>query len=336
MKKTSHLKTSKAKRNAVMIGLPTAVLVVGLLIVKMGGSHGRGIQYQNSKVVRGNVKTTILSTGVVAPENRLDLKPPVAGRIEKVLVAEGDHVRSGQILAWMSSTERATLIDTARAKGADEVKYWEDSYKMTPILAPSRGLIILKSADAGQTVTQTDIVLSMSDRLIVKANVDETDLAQVVLGQRVNMVLDAFPDQNLPSKVFHIGYDAKTVNNVTTYEVDVAADQIPDFMKSGMTANVTFLIAEKDDALLIPAAAIHREHHKSFVMVPDPQSPGTTQQREVKLGISDGKRVEVTEGLAEGDTVLTVGMRSLAAKSEQNNTNPFMPSHGPPPGGGRH
>jgi macrolide-specific efflux system membrane fusion protein len=176
----------------------------------------------------------------------------------------------------------------------------------------------------------------MSDRLIVKANVDETDLAQVAIGQRVNLVLDAFPDHPMPAKVFHIGYDAKTVNNVTTYEVDVAADQTPDFMKSGMTANVTFLIAEKDNALLIPAAAVKREHHKSFVTVPDPENPGETEQREVKTGISDGKRIEVVDGLSEGDTVLTAGVRSLAGHSDQNNTNPFMPQRGGPPGGGRH
>ncbi len=148
-------------------------------------------------------------------------------------------------MAWLSSTERATLIDTARSQGKEEVNYWQDAYRMTPILAPMNGVIILKSADPGQTVTQTDIVLSMSDRLIVKVNVDETDLAQIKLGQKVQIVLDAFAKEVIAAKVVHIGYDAKTVNNVTTYEVDVLADHIPEFMKSGMTANATFLIAER-------------------------------------------------------------------------------------------
>ena len=161
----------------------------------------------------------------------------------------------------------------------------------------------MKSADAGQTVTQTDTVLSLSDRLIVKATVDETDLAQVKLGQRVKLILDAFPENPLDAKVYHIGYDAKTVNNVTTYEVDVLADKVPPFMKSGMTANVTFQIDQRDDALLVPAAAIHRERRKSYVMVPNPDAGGEPVQKEVKVGISDGKRVEIVSGLDEGESV---------------------------------
>ncbi len=281
------------------------------------------IKYEPVKVIKGDIKTTILSTGTVAPENRLDLKAPVAGRIERILVEEGQKVRRGQVLAWMSSTERAALIDTAVQKGKAEVKYWEDSYKMTPILAPGSGLIILKSADAGQTVTQTDAILSMSDRLIVKANVDETDLADVVVGQKARMILDAFPNKPLESEVVHIGFDAKTVNNVTTYEVDVKALDTPDFMKSGMTANVTFLVQEHDGVLLVPAASLKREKKKSFVLIPSANPKDEPIQKEVEVGISDGKKVEIVSGLQEGETVLWAGVRSITRKGENQNTNPF-------------
>ena len=319
--------------------------IVVVLIVAVGTGvglklhHGRGsgIKYHMSKVQRGEVKATILSTGTVAPENRLDLKAPVAGRVEKVLVEEGQWVKEGQLLAWVSSTERAALIDTARSRGPEELKYWEDSYKMTPILAPKRGLIILKSADSGQTVTQTDIILSMSDRLIVKANVDETDLAQVKQGQQVRLILDAFPGEPQNAKVVHVGYDAKTVSNVTTYEVDVVADKIPAFMKSGMTANVTFMVSEKDDALLVPAAAVHVERGKSIVMVPNPDAPGETLNKEVKLGISDGKKVEIVSGLEEGETIMTAAVRSLTGKPDPGgSSNPLSPQRGIPGGGRPH
>ena len=228
------------KRKMAWIAGAVIVGLVGLYFSAYG-FRKRGVVYRVTKVARGDVKTTILSTGTVAPENRIDLKAPVGGRIERVLTEEGRRVKGGQILAWMSSTERAALIDTAQAKGPEELKYWQDAYRMTPILAPGHGgLIILKNVDAGQTVTQTDTVLSMSDRLVVKANVDETDLAQVKLGQRIGLILDAFPNNPLDGKVYHIGYDAKTVNNVTTYEVDVIPDEAPTFMKSGMTANGYF------------------------------------------------------------------------------------------------
>jgi macrolide-specific efflux system membrane fusion protein len=51
------------------------------------------------------------------PQNRLEIKPPIAGRAEEVLVNEGELVKAGQIIAWMSSTDRAALLDAARAQG---------------------------------------------------------------------------------------------------------------------------------------------------------------------------------------------------------------------------
>ena len=93
----------------------------------------------------------------------------------------------------------------------------------------------------------------MSDRLTVKAQVDETDIAEIHLKQRAEIVLDAYPDRAIPARVDQIAYEAKTVNNVTTYIVDVLPDKTPSFMRSGMTANVTFLTADKKGVLLVPA-----------------------------------------------------------------------------------
>ena len=320
-----------------ILGIPKKWLLRGFALVLIAGlgtasllwrANGKRVVYQTVPVGRGDVRLLILSTGTVAPENRLDLKPPVAGRVEKVLVQEGDKVHAGQILAWMSSTERATLIDTAKSKDAKELAYWQDAYKMTPILAPKNGLIILKNADSGQSVTPTDIVLSMSDRLIVKANVDETDLAQIKVGQDAETVLDAFSKQQLKSRVEHIGYDAKTINNVTTYEVDVLADEIPDFMKSVMTANVSFIVDEKAQVLTVPAAAVHREGKKSYVLVPATDGGGEPVKRDIEVGLTDGKKVEVISGLKEGDTILAASLQSLSSKGDKNATSPLSPFGG--------
>ena len=188
-----------------------------------------------------------LSTGTVAPENRLDLKPPVAGRVEKVLVQEGDIVRKGQILG-MDESHRTRDLDRYRpitGKSRSGLLGRRLQNDADPG-AESVASLFLKSADSGQTVTQTDIVLSMSDRLIVKVNVDETDLAQIKRDSGFKSCSMPLPQSHSPGKVVHIGYDAKTINNVTTYEVDVLADNTPEYMKSGMTANATFLVAEQD------------------------------------------------------------------------------------------
>src|SRR4051812_46219417 len=219
-----------------MIGAVGA-LIAGGVGYKVYTAQSSKLSYRPAQIRKGEMKITILSTGVVQPENRVDIKPPIAGRVEKVLVNEGDVVKKGQVIAWMSSTERAALLDAASARGEDELKQWEEMYKPTPILAPIPGTIIARNVESGQTFTVSDAILSMSDRLTVKAQVDETDIAEIKLKQTASIVLDAYPRAQIEAVVDQIAYDAKTVNNVTTYVVDVLPTTTPKYMRSGMTAN---------------------------------------------------------------------------------------------------
>lgn len=302
------------------IGIIAAVVIVlGFVVIKFFVlDTGQKVQYTENIIKKGNIQVTILATGTVQPENRLEIKPPVAGRIEKVLVEEGVKVKKGQILAWMSSTERAALIDSARAQGAEEQKKWEEIYKPTPIIAPLSGTIIKKNIESGQTFTTNDAVLVMSNRLTIKAQVDETDLAQIKKDQRCEVRLDSYPDEKIDSKVERIAYEAKTVNNVTTYVIDVLPDQTPDFMRSGMTANITFFVSNKENIVLVPAEFISYETGVANVLVKDVDNKYTS--KEVKLGISEGKMTEVLSGLNEGDTVALKNISKAEKKS-----NPFMP-----------
>jgi macrolide-specific efflux system membrane fusion protein len=282
------------------------------------------ISYREMTAKRGDLIISIVSTGTVQPENRLEVKPPIAGRVEDVLIKEGQKVKKGQILIWMSSTERAALLDAARGKGTAEVKRWEELYRPTPVIAPISGTIILKNVESGQTFTNSDSVLVMSDRLTVKAQVDETDISQVKLRQPAEIMLDAYSNQKLPARVDQIAFEAKTVNNVTTYLVDVLPDKTPQFMRSGMTANVTFFVDNKKDVLLIPNEAIVAKGNTMQVLLKSPS--GQPIEKEIKTGLTDGKQSEVLEGLVENDVVLTAGpIRST--KSNQN-PNPFSPMGG--------
>ena len=307
-------------------GLWISVLGIGALALVMTrglGKHAEAPVYRSVQVVWGDLRVSILATGVVQPENRLEIKPPVGGRIDQVLVEEGQAVTTGQILGWMSSTERAALLDAARAKGPAERAHWEELYKPTPLIAPLDGRIIAKNVEPGQTVTAQDAVLVMSDRLIVKASVDETDIGQIQLNQPARMTLDAYPDRAIPAHVDHIAYEAKTVSNVTTYEVDVVPEEAAEFMRSGMTANVTFIIHEKPHVLTLPVEGVTQRDHRTTVLVPDPQHPKRPVAHEVVIGLTDGKRVEMVSGVREGEMVLVPVIR--VPKSVGGTTNPFSP-----------
>jgi macrolide-specific efflux system membrane fusion protein len=310
-------------------------LIVLLAVVGLGATaayywtdkHENKPVYREVTVTRGDLELTILSTGVVQPQNRLEIKPPVAGRADQVLVVEGQKVTRGQVMAWMSSTERAALMDAARAKGPDEVKRWEDIYRPTPILAPINGTVILRNIEPGQTFTGNDAVFVMSDRLIVNAQVDETDIAQIRLHQRAKIVLDAYPDQPFTGQVDLIAYDATTVNNVTTYNVEVLPDKVPDFMRSGMTANVSFVAARHQGALLIPADAVKSRAGHTFVLVPPKKPKAPPVEQEVRLGLSDGKRVEVLDGVTEGQRLLVMRIQTGASGGGSNPFSPFGRRH---------
>ncbi len=212
--------------------------------------------YDRAKAEIRDLRTTVESTGEIQPRNRLDVKPPIAGRLEELMVDEGFAVEKGQILGWVSSTERATLLDAALATSKEELAYWQDLYKPTPLISPIKGTVIARNFEPGQSINANDAVVVIADDLIVVATLDETDIGQVQLAQKVEVRLESYPDLMFACEVEKIAYDARNVQNVTMYEVDVRPERLPRVARSGMTANLEFVIEEKSGALVVPAAAV--------------------------------------------------------------------------------
>lgn len=271
---------------------------------------------------KGTIKKYISTTGTVEPRNRLKIIPAIAGRVEKVLVAEGQEVRRGQLLAWLSSTERAALIDAARMQGDKEMRYWESVYKATPVVAPIAGTVIVRAVEPGQTVTTATEMLVLADRLVVKANVDETDIGNVRKGMAAEISLDSYPDIRVRGRVAHIAYESTTTNNVTMYNVDIVPDTIPSVFRSGMSATINIIELEKKDALTVPLEAVTMEGRSNFVLVAGAKER-KPERRQVTLGITDGPGVEILTGLGENERVVIVERKT--AKKTQEKTNPFMP-----------
>jgi len=273
--------------------------------------------YDYQKVERGPLRVTLRESGVVQPEHRLNITPPIPGRIDSITVANGVAVKQGQVLAWISSTDRAALMDAARAAGGKEIKFWEDIYKPAPLVAPLDGYIISTSVVPGQVVVATECVVTMSDHLIVQASVDETDLNHVWLGQTTDLTFDSYPDAHLSGKVHEIAYDATTVNNVTTYVVNIFLDSTPAYVRSGLSANVFLLVSDRPAVLRIPTEAITPEG--DVLMVQGQHEPLVMQK--IKAGMSDGTWTEVLSGLNEGDWI---ARPVFAIKEADNNGFSFV------------
>jgi macrolide-specific efflux system membrane fusion protein len=245
------------------------------------------------------MRVTLRESAVVAPEHRLTVTPPIPGRIDSIEVANGVAVKQGQVLAWISSTDRAALMDAARAAGGKEIKFWEDVYKPAPLIAPLDGHIISTAVVPGQVVVTAETVFTMSDHLIIQAFVDETDLSQVWLGQSVDITFDSFPDAHLTGKVHEIAYDATTVNNVTTYQVNVYLDNTPPYVRSGVSANVFLLISDRKSVLRVPTDAISPEG--AVMVIPGPDQDLVAKS--IDVGLTDGTWTEVKSGVDEGDWI---------------------------------
>lgn len=305
------------KRILAAVAVLLAALVAARSGWKRGASSRSGDPARAVAAALGPIEAVVEANGAVTPLNRIEVKPPIQGRIDRLLAAEGDAVGEGDILAWMSSSDRAAIIDAARARGPEEVKRWEDAYKQTPIVSPLAGVVILRNVLQGQTVEPGTVLFAISDRLIVLAQVDESDIGRIRKGLPARIVLDAYPDKPVDGSVFAILQEGRNVSNVITYGVKIELARTPSFFRSQMTASVRFIIGGKASALLIPAGAVREGPLGGrLVMVRGPD--GKPVARDIETGIESGDQVEVLSGLEAGEQVLLASGRYVPQQEPQS------------------
>src|SRR3989440_3368853 len=198
------------------------------------------------------------------------------------------------------------------------------------ITSPVDGEVISRSVDVGQTVAaslQAPVIFMIANDLTkmqIDSNVAEADVGVVAVGQAVDFTVDAFPARTFHGKVVQVRNAPITVQNVVTYDTVIGVSNADLKLKPGMTANVSIMIAHKDDVLQIKNAAL-RYRPVDGAATP-PQAKGTPspggrggagRERKnertvyllsgnrpkpalIKTGISDGVVTEVLEGLKEG------------------------------------
>src|SRR5213083_525363 len=225
------------------------------------------------------------------------------------------------------------------------------------ITSPIDGVVISRSVDVGQTVAaslQAPVIFTIANDLTkmqIDANVAEADVGDVTVAQNVNFSVDAFPMQTFHGKVVQVRNAPITVQNVVTYDTVIGVSNSDLKLKPGMTANVSIVVAHRDDVLQIKNAALRyrppdatpvetRRTNASRGGRAGPGRGGGGQQgaqrtvyvlpsganrpepRQIKTGISDGIVTEVVEGLKEGDRVVTAELASTAAGPSPP-ANPF-------------
>lgn len=195
--------------------------------------------------------------------------------------------------------------DVRRVRAA--VAEAEVSLRQTVIRAPVAGTIGSVSTYRGETIaaslaSPTFVTIVDLDRLEVQTFVDETDIGRVREGQRVTFRVDAFPGRDLHGVVEAIYPKAQLVNNVVNYIVIIGiapGHGLP--IRPEMTVHVTFVLARREGVLAVPRSAVLRRNGRTLVVVRHGEQ---WMERRVTTGMQTPRSVEITSGLAEGETVL--------------------------------
>jgi HlyD family secretion protein len=210
-----------------------------------------------------------------------------------------------------------------------------------------QGIVVSRNVDVGQTVAASlqapTLFLIAQDltRMQVDSNVSEADIGQVCEDQRATFTVDAYPNTPFTGRVVQVRNAPITVQNVVTYDAVVEVPNPELKLNPGMTANVTFVIAERADVLKVPNAALRFQPpgaepqavrlrqdatgagRPGGVWILDVQ--GRPEPRPLTLGIADDTSTEVLSGeLQTGQEVIT-GV--LAAGTRSSST---APGFGPP------
>ncbi len=293
-------------------------------------------------VTRREISSFIETNGTLEAENEVDVVARVAGRIVELGVEEGVAVRKGQTMARIEDEEIRSQVEIARVAlreaelnyeraqslrreqlvSAEDFEQAENRFETaraqlegsqillgyTVVRAPFDGLVVARYVDFAEQVANGTRLFRVSDftPLLCPIQVPERDLPKLAVGQSAFLQVEAWPGERFEARVLRLSpvVDAASGTVKVTLEVDARGK-----LRPGMFARVFLRTDTRPAALVIPKSALSLESIGDTVYV---AADGVAQRREVELGFKEGDFVEVTSGLAEGDTVVVVGQDGLS------------------------
>ena len=259
----------------------------------------------------------------------------------KGLVSANDYEQARLSYEQARETVASSRQQVASAK--EEVKRSRTNLSYATITSPIDGVVLSRSVEEGQTVAASfstpelfKIAKDLTDMRVI-ANVDEADIGNVKVGERVTFTVDAFPDDTFSGTVTQVRQEATTTNNVVTYKVVISAPNGDLKLKPGLTANVTIFTAERTGVLSVPSKALRFTPTKETVgdkKIVDVNAKNKLgilkgnelRARKVSIGISDGSRTQILDGIGEGTKVVSeIKVTSPDDEEEQQERSIFGP-----------
>jgi HlyD family secretion protein len=295
--------------------------------------------FNNARTVRDSAQAQVVEAQQALALSR------AGTRSEDIEQARAVVKQRQEALALLQAGARSEDIEQARsqvvsAQGA--LQTIQAQLDDTVIRAPFDGLVTRKYADPGAFVTPTtagsDVssatsssILSLASTNEVVADVAETNIAQMRVGQEVTIQADAYPGKTFEGRVTQIAVESTVKQNVTSFEVKAEILKDPEqLLRSGMNVDVEFKVGQLQNALVVPTVAIVRQPNATGVFVAGENNrPIFTR---IITGVTVNDKTEVRSGLKGIERVLISFPLSSRPKSRTPGIFPGLPS-GRGPGG---
>lgn len=236
-----------------------------------------------------------------------------------------------------------------RVRAAKNLNYAE-------IYSPIDGIVISREVEVGQTVVSSMNVANLYtiadlDNMQIVGNVDEADIGQVKVGQKVTFSVDAYPEDLFEGTVTQVRLSPTTESNVVTYEVIVGTANPDHKLIPGLTANLTIYTMSENDVILLPTNAFNFEPEEYPDMKNLPRAGKALDKsglaedersvwvlegkslvnKSVKIGMTNGIKTSVVSGLNEG-AVVAVGYETVTGNDQSGSDDKQSPFAPQPPG----
>lgn len=316
------------------------LVVIALALAGLGGwwwTYGRLTEVAVVSPVRGTAVEIVYATGAVEPVRWSKVTSLVRQRIVEICNCENKEVKRGDVLARLDDKEiraqlhelraredfakrevartteligRGAITTQAHEKALTDLRQiqglilvLEERVGQYTITSPMDGIVLRQDGEVGEIVEAGTVLfrVGVPKPLEVEAEVNEEDIPRVAVGQLVLFRTDAFPGRRIEGKVREITPMGNPVTKTYRVRFDLP-DDTP--LRIGMSVEANIVTREKDNALLIPTAALTGSH----IFIVD---GGRARRREVKIGIKGTRATEILEGLDVKDQVVSPAVTGL-------------------------
>ena len=309
-------------------------LILGILIILAGYYFGNiwlnkdVVSIKTAFAARGTIEAVVSASGIVdAPVYELGTK--MGGKIGNLNVSEGDSVKKGELLAEFDNYEQASndfertnqLYDEGAAskQSLDAVR---TIFEASRIISPNHGIVAKINYREGETVIpgQPVIIVVNYDESWIEAQIDEIDIANIKIGDKVKITSDVYPDKIFEGEINWIAPIAELRKVGGRIKMDEESyvflckikflGEHSD-LKVNMSVNVEVTTKKMENALILPREALASKNEHSIVYL---VKKNQVFEYPVNIGIRSYISIEVTSGLTEGDSVAVSNLAKLKNK----------------------